>query len=82
MVPSIQVRQVTTGRDLLTFVKFPWRVYKGDANWVPPLISERLDYLNPKKNPFFQQAEVALFLAQRGREVVGHHRPFPQQAGR
>jgi len=70
MASSIHIHQVTTRRDLLAFAKFPWRVYKGDPNWVPPLISERLDYLNPEKNPFYQHAEVALFLARRGREVV------------
>jgi len=63
MASSIRAQEVTTKHDLLAFVKFPWRVYKGDPNWVPPLISERLDYLNPEKNPFYQHAEVALFLA-------------------
>ena len=76
MASSIRIQEVTTRRDLLAFVKFPWRVYKGDPNWVPPLISERLDYLNPEKNPFYQHAEVALFLARRGREVVGTIAPF------
>jgi len=71
MSSSIQIQEVTTKRDLRAFVKFPWRVYKGDPNWVPPLISDRLNYLNPAKNPFFQRAEVALFLARRGKEVVG-----------
>ena len=40
------------------------------------MIPERLDYLNPEKNPFYQHAEVALFLARRGREVVGTIAPF------
>jgi hypothetical protein len=76
MTSPIQIQKVITRHDLHTFVKFPWRVYKGDPNWVPPLISERLDYLNPEKNPFYQQAEVALFLARRGRESVGTIAPF------
>jgi len=68
---SIEIRPVTTGRDLHAFVKFPWRVYEDDPNWVPPLISERLEYLNPATGPFYQHADVALFLAHRAREVVG-----------
>jgi GNAT superfamily N-acetyltransferase len=32
---------------------------------------ERRDFLNPKKNPFFEFGEVELFLARRGGQVVG-----------
>jgi GNAT superfamily N-acetyltransferase len=76
MSSSILIQEVTSRRDLRAFVKFPWKVYEGDPNWVPPLISERLDYLNPQKNPFYQHAEAALFLARRGRKVVGTIAPF------
>ena len=53
------------------FIKFQWQVYRraNDLHWVPPLLMERRDFLDPKKNPFFQHAEVALFLARRGGEV-------------
>lgn len=70
-MPSIQIQPVTTRRTLRAFVKFPWRVYRDDPNWVPPLIADRLAYLDPAKGPFYQFADVALFLARRGREVVG-----------
>ena len=30
-------------RALHRFVTFPWKVYAGDANWVPPLIAEKGD---------------------------------------
>jgi GNAT superfamily N-acetyltransferase len=76
MTSPIQIQKVISKHDLRTFVKFPWCIYKGDPNWVPPLISERLDYLNPEKNPFYRQAEVALFLARRDRETVGTIAPF------
>lgn len=67
----IQTQPVTTRRDLRAFVAFPWQVYRDDPNWVPPLISERLEYLNPDTGPFYDHADVALFLALRGGEVVG-----------
>jgi len=70
-MPSIKIQPATTRRDLRAFVKFPWQVYKGDPNWVPPLISERLEYLNPATGLFYEHADVALFLARRGRETVG-----------
>jgi GNAT superfamily N-acetyltransferase len=68
---SIRVRPLATRRDLRAFVKFPWRVYRDDPNWVPPLTSERLEYLNPATGLFYRHADVALFLARRGRETVG-----------
>ncbi len=65
------VRKVQNQADLKEFVTFPWRVYADDPYWVPPLISERLAFQDPKRNPFFEHAEVERFLAQRGEETVG-----------
>jgi len=71
MASSIQIHPVTTRRDRSAFVKFPWRVYKDDPNWVPPLISDQLEYLDPTRGPFFKHADVALFLARQGRRAAG-----------
>jgi GNAT superfamily N-acetyltransferase len=73
---SIHIQSVTAQRDLRAFVKFPWRVYRDDPNWVPPLISERLEYLDPDRGPFYEHAEAALFVARQGRQVVGTIAPF------
>jgi len=78
---STRVRKLATRRDLRAFVKFPWQVYKDDPNWVPPLLSERLGCLNPATGLFYKHADVALFIARRGRDTLGtiaafvdHHR--------
>jgi GNAT superfamily N-acetyltransferase len=71
MASSIQIHPVKTRRDRSAFVKFPWRVYKDDPNWVPPLISDQLEYLDPTRGPFFKHADVALFLARQGRRAAG-----------
>jgi GNAT superfamily N-acetyltransferase len=76
MAADIEVRQVTTRGERSAFVQFPWRVYKGDKNWVPPLISEQLEYLDPEKNRFFSQAEVILLAAYREGKIVGTIAPF------
>ena len=68
---SIEIRNVVSRRDLRAFVRLPWRVYAGDPLWVPPLISERLKFLDPAKGPYYAQADISLFLAHRGREVLG-----------
>lgn len=71
MAEPVVVTPVKSKRELNEFIKFPWKVYKGDPNWVPPLIFERKAFFNPKKNPFYEHADVELFLAKRGRDVVG-----------
>ena len=54
-----------------TFIRLPWRLYEGVANWIPPLISERKRHLDRGRNPFFEHAEVEYFLAWRDGEAVG-----------
>lgn len=58
-------------RDAGRFVKAWWPIYRGDPHWVPPLISERRAFLDPRKNPFFRVAKVQCFMAYRGRKPLG-----------
>jgi GNAT superfamily N-acetyltransferase len=53
------------------FIKFPWRIYKNDPAWVPPLIIERRAFLDRNKHPFYRHGDAALFLARRNGEIVG-----------
>lgn len=53
------------------FIKVPWSLYQHDPLWTPPLIQERFGFLNPKKNPYFEHADVQLFLAERNGVPVG-----------
>ena len=67
----ISVTPVSGKADLKAFIDLPWRLYAQDPHWVPPLIGEVREMLNPRKNPFFEHATVQLFLARRGGSVVG-----------
>ncbi len=71
MNDNIQIEQVTDKKGLSEFVRFPFKLYRGDSNWVPPLIEERQDFFNPKKNPFYEHSRYQLFLARRSGELVG-----------
>ena len=42
---------VNDKQGLMEFVGFPFKLYRGDPNWVPPLIEERRDFLTPRKTP-------------------------------
>jgi GNAT superfamily N-acetyltransferase len=68
---SVEVRPVGSRRDLTRFIKLPWRLYRNEPHWVPPLISERRQFLDQERNPFFEHAEAEYLLAWRGGEVVG-----------
>jgi len=68
---EIIVCKVSSKRDLTRFIKFQWNVYRGNEYWVPPLVAERKRLLNRAKNPFYRHAEMEMFLAKRGGEIVG-----------
>ncbi len=67
----IEVTPVTSRAERETFIRLPGRLWGDDPNWVEPLWQERRDFLSPKKNAFFEHAEVALWLARRGGSPVG-----------
>jgi GNAT superfamily N-acetyltransferase len=67
----LEVSPVASRADLKAFMKLPWRIYRDDPHWVPPLLSELKKVLDPKQHPFHQHAESALFLARRNGNVVG-----------
>jgi GNAT superfamily N-acetyltransferase len=68
---AVEVRPVRSRKDLMRFIKLPFRLYKDAPNWVPPLVYERKKHLDRNKNPFFEHAEAEYFLAERDGEVVG-----------
>jgi hypothetical protein len=71
MNTSVKVRPVLSKQDKKTFLYVPFALYGKDPNWVAPLYLERLEHLDPKKNPYFQHAETQLFLAEVNGKSVG-----------
>lgn len=67
----IQILPITNKKLINEFIDLPYRLYKDDPQWVPPLKMERHELLSSKTNPFFQNAEVQLFLAQKDGKTVG-----------
>jgi hypothetical protein len=68
---NITIEPVTTRKGIVEYIKFPFRLYKGDPYWVPPLIEERRDYFDPKKNPLYEHSRFQLFIARRDGKIVG-----------
>ena len=65
------IKPVKNIEERKAFLSFPWKVYKDDPYWVPPIFSERVYFTDPKKNPFFENNEAQLYMALRGEEIVG-----------
>ncbi len=68
---NVEIRPVRSRRELKRFVKVPFHLHRDQAQWVPPLIFERLEFLDRDKNPWFQHGEAEYFLALRDGEPVG-----------
>lgn len=66
----ISIQRVESRQDWQRFLSLPWSLYANDPAWVPPLLSQLRDQFNPRKNPYFQHADVACFLALRGETPV------------
>ncbi|MEO8316129.1 MAG: dATP pyrophosphohydrolase [Pseudomonadota bacterium] len=68
---NITIVPVRSPAELKRFIRLPARICAQDPNFVPPLEMERLDALQPGKNPYFEHAEAQFFLAVCGGRDVG-----------
>lgn len=68
---SIEIRHVVSKRDLKKFVLFPYKLYKKNPYWVPPLRIDEFHTLRQDQNPAFEHCDVGLWLAYRNGKVVG-----------
>lgn len=68
---SVDVRAIELPAEAMRFCRTWWPIYADDPYWVPPLLSERREFLHPERNPFFQRAQVQCFMASSGRTPVG-----------
>ncbi|MDY6915384.1 MAG: GNAT family N-acetyltransferase [Candidatus Cloacimonadota bacterium] len=67
----MKVLAVKSKKELKSFIKFPFELYKNDPNWVAPLIIDQMNLFNEKKNPYYEHSEVQPFLAFQNNKVVG-----------
>lgn len=68
----IEVRQLSpTKGNLRKFVKFEIDLYAGNPYYVPPLLMDEVNNVNPAVNPAFDFCEAAYFMAFRDGKPVG-----------
>lgn len=69
-------------RDVRRFVDLPYRSYRHDASWVPPLRHDGFLALDPHRHPFYAHSEAAFLIVRGedgrdvGRLAVFEHRPY------
>lgn len=67
----ITVKEVTSKKELKSFIQFSFKLFQDNPYWIPPLITEELETFDPKKNPALEHADAKYFMAYKGKEPVG-----------
>lgn len=68
---SIEVHEVSNGRELRSWVRLPYRLYAGHPYQVPQIFSDELAYFDRRKNPAFEVSDVRFLFATDAGQVVG-----------
>ena len=68
---DLQVRPVTSRAEQRRFIQLPWRIYRDDRCWMPPLVMAQEELLGFRPHPFYEKSRSRSFLASRGGTDVG-----------
>ena len=68
---AIEIRKIDTKGGLKKFVKWGIDLYKGNECFVPPLVMDDVNTLDPKNNPAFDFCESIYFMAYDDGKPVG-----------
>lgn len=72
----MNIRPVTTKKDLAAFIDLPYKLYKNDPVWVAPLRDEQRGQFEPKRNPLLDHCEWQLFLLEDKGKYIGRIAAF------
>ena len=68
---SSGVTVVSSKDERKRFIEFIYDFYQDAEHWVPPLRMDQKNLIDTEKNPFFQNAEIELFIAEKDGKDVG-----------
>ena len=68
---NIVIQPVSSRREKKQFLELPWKFYRNDPNWVPPLRMDQAELVGYRHHPFYERNEIQTFLAYRDGEVCG-----------
>lgn len=67
----ITIEKVTDKKSLKAFVKFPFKLYRGNKYWVPPLIGGEMNTFDASYNPTLEFCDINLLVAKKEGRIVG-----------
>lgn len=70
-MPNYEVAPVRGRKDQAEYLNLVDRIYKGDPNWIPPLMQNHRELVGFRKHPFYDTASIENFLVRRDGKVVG-----------
>ncbi len=68
---NIEIIEVITKHQLKKFINFPYRLYKDNKYWCPPIFFDEMNTLHWQKNPALEYCKVKYWLALQNNNVVG-----------
>jgi ribosomal protein S18 acetylase RimI-like enzyme len=72
----MKISKVSSPQDLKKFIKLPYKLYKDDRVWVPPLLTEVYGQFDRRKNPTLEHCDYALFLLEGENGIIGRIAAF------
>jgi ribosomal protein S18 acetylase RimI-like enzyme len=72
----MKIIPVTSPAGLRKFIELPYRLYKNDKVWVPPLLSEVRGQFDKKLNPTLEHCQYVLFLLEHDNQIIGRISAF------
>jgi hypothetical protein len=76
----MQIVEVTDRRTLNQFHELPYKIYKNDPNWVPPLRSMHETIFDPRKNSGFKNGNACRWIAKKEKCIVGRIAAFSEES--
>jgi GNAT superfamily N-acetyltransferase len=68
---STTVRPVRSARERRIFLNFPWQIYRDDPLWVPPLLPQLAERIDPQRGAMVKRGAAELYIAWRDGRPVG-----------
>lgn len=68
---TIEQVKLEDKKSLNEFLNLPFKIYKNNKQWVPPILNDVRDMLDKTKHPFYDHSEADFFMARKDGEVVG-----------